>query len=177
MTFTSDVTLEALVVNDVRFIRAEPLESYQQLIGPPSRSEMPGPPPPFGHRNNVIHFYDHFGLLLSEHHSTRMIDGIEFLFEPQKWYFPTTSAFTGELRVLGSAVGSGMVFAEFAASCKTEFKHHLGHAWYVDGDRISIQFEVNTPKEKGAKKRKRSLISVLCVSFREHDRWAKPSNP
>jgi len=168
MTLTSEVTFDAVVMNGVRCSRGELLESYERIIGSPSRSEMPGPPPPFGHRNNVIHFYDDFGLLLREHHSTRLIEGVEFLFEPERWHFPTTSPYSGDLLVLGIAVRSGMAFGEFEARCGTVFEPHLGHAWYWDGDRISIQFEVYTPGTTGPARR--DVISALCVGFREAHR-------
>jgi len=140
------------------------LELYKRIIGAPSRSEMPGSPPPFGHRNNVVHFYDDFGLLLREHHSTCLIQGMEFLFEPTRWHFTTTSQYSGELSVFGVQVRSGMAFAEFADCCEMPFKPHLGHAWFWDGERISIQFEIYRPN--GNEASGGDLISALCIGFR-----------
>lgn len=164
MTLISEVSLDAVVLNGVRISRGELSPSYERILGAPSRSEMPGPPPPYGHRNNVVHFYDDIGLLLREHHSTRLIQGIEFVFEARNRHFPTTSSYTGELSVLGVEVRRGMVFSEFAAHCEMRFKPHLGHAWFLDGDHISIQFEVYTPTRETPAKR--DLISALCVGFR-----------
>ena len=164
MTLISEVTLDAVVFNGVRFNCGELLESYERILGPPSRSEMLGSPPPYGHRNNVIHFYDGLGILLREHHSTCLIQGLEFLFRPEKWHFPTISEYSDKLRMLGVDVHSGMGFAEFASCCDTPFKPHLGHAWFFDGDRISIQFEVYAPDCKGPSRN--DLISALCVGFR-----------
>lgn len=164
MTLTSEVSLDAVVLNGVRFSRGELLESYNSVLGAPSRSEMPGPPPPYGHRNNVLHFYDDLGVLLREHHATRLIEGIDFLLEPKKWHFPTKSEYSGNLRVFGLEVRQGMKFSEFAAHCEVSFKPHLGHAWFLDGDHISIQFEVYTPRI--TRPAQRDLISLLCVGFR-----------
>jgi hypothetical protein len=164
MKLTSEVDLNGVVLNGVRMGRGEPLQSYERILGPPSRLEMPGAPPPYGHRNNVLHFYDDIGLLLREHHSSYLIQSIDYFFESGKQLFPTRSDYSGELRVLGIEVRRGMDFSEFASHCPTPFKPHLGHAWFFDGDRISIQFEVYRPKGKGAAQRE--LISALCVGFR-----------
>ncbi|MCI0681976.1 MAG: hypothetical protein L0Y71_07725 [Gemmataceae bacterium] len=144
-----EVTLDALVLNEVEFTCGERLVKYERVLGSPTRSLMPGPPPPYGHRNNVLHFYDHLGLLLREHHFSYVIEEIEVVLDPSASPFPTASPYSGDLLVCGVDVTAGMAFGEFARRSTVKFKPHLGHAWYVDGDKISIQFEV-TPSRKSA---------------------------
>ena len=57
-----------------------------------------------------------------------------------------------------------MKFKEFAEQCEVEFKPHLGHAWYVDGKHISIQFEVVAPSRKRGTRK--TAISEVAVCFR-----------
>jgi hypothetical protein len=142
-----------------------PLSLYDQALGAPTRSVMPGPPPPYGHRNNVIHFYDQLGFILREHHSTRLISGIDFQLDPSRSVFPAASRYSGELWVCGVGVHPGMKFSEFARKCDWEFKPHLGHACYLDGEKISIQFEVVTHNCK--EPLMEGLITELAVGFRE----------
>jgi len=165
MTLISEVTLSGVSLDGLEFTHGEFLNEYERLLGTPTRSEMPGPPPPYGHRNNVIHFYDDLGILLREHHATRLIEGIDFLLDPSTSYFPTSSPYSGELWVCGVAVHGGMEFGEFARQCDVPFRPHLGHARYVDGERISIQFEVRRSKVKG--RPRAELISQLAVGFRD----------
>jgi len=163
MTLISEVDLDGVVINGVRINRGEVLQAYERNLGSPSRSEMPGTPPPYGRRNNVLHFYDDLGLFLREHHATCLIDGIDFLFEPDKCHFPTASHYSGSLRVFGVEVRRGMLFAEFAARCEVSFTKHLGHAWFTDGERVSIQFEACT--SKGKRPAQRDVMSALSVGF------------
>jgi hypothetical protein len=142
-----------------------PLDYYERALGTPNRWVMPGPPPPYGHRNNILHFYDAFGFFLREHHSSRLIEGLDFLLDPSKSHFPTTSPFTGELEVCGVSVAVKMDFSDFARQCAIGFTPHLGHAWYVDGEKISIQCEVQIDKRKG--RPKRELISEVAIGFKD----------
>jgi hypothetical protein len=164
MTLISRVTLDSIVLDGLEVTHGMPLSLYEQALGAPARSVMPGPPPPYGHRNNVIHFYDQLGIILREHHATRLIEGIDFQLEPSKAVFPAASPYRGELWVCGASVHAEMEFDEFADKCEQSFKPHLGHAWYLDGECISIQFEVYSPKEKGQKRK--DLITDVAVGFR-----------
>jgi hypothetical protein len=164
MTLISETTLDGVVIDGTEFAYGVPLEEYKAVIGEPSRSESPGAPAPYGHRNNVIHFYDHLGLLLREHHATYVISSVKFLLDPLTSMFPTSSPYIGELWVCGVKAYAGMKFKEFADQCEVEFKPHLGHAWYVDGKHISIQVKVVAPSRKRGSRR--TVISEVAVAFR-----------
>lgn len=163
MTLTSSVTLDKVQVDGTSASKGELLEHYSQVLGKPNRWIMPGDPPPYGHRNNVIHFYDELGFFLREHHATYLIEGIDIVLDTTDSIFPTKSAYSGELHVCGVSVYAGMPFAEFTELCSLKFSPHLGHAWYLDGEKISIQFEVKHTGAKG--KQKQELISELAVGF------------
>jgi hypothetical protein len=164
MTLTIRATLDAIHFSGLEVTRGMPLDYYERALGTPNRWVMPGPPPPYGHRNNILHFYDDFGFFLREHHSSRLIEGVDFLLDPSKSHFPTISPFTGELMVCGVGVFARMDFSDFARQCDVSFKPHLGHAWYADGEKISIQFEIEIEKCKG--RSKRELISEVAIGFR-----------
>ncbi|HMP04551.1 MAG TPA: hypothetical protein PKC45_18845 [Gemmatales bacterium] len=163
MFLDCEVTLDAVVINGTAFRAGERLEKYEQLLGPPSRSWDGPQPAPYGHRNNILHYYDEAGLLLREHHATCLISSIDIVLEPARWYFPTRFAYAGRVMVCGVSVIAEMEFRDFARQCEIEFHPHLGHAWYVDGDRISIQIEVYFPARK--RKADMGLISVIAVGF------------
>jgi hypothetical protein len=164
MILRIDITLNAILLNDTAFDRAHALEAFERVLGPPSRSDGSGPPQPYGHRNNVLHYYDHLGLLLREHHLSYLIEGIDILLEPSRWYFPTTSPFSGFLQVCGVRVLPEMEFSDFARQTNVRFQPHLGHAWFVDSEKLAIQLEVYFPARK--RKADMGLISVIAVGFR-----------
>jgi hypothetical protein len=163
MTLISEINLGGVVFNDVKFNCPVRLGDYERVLGPPARSESPGPPAPSGHRNNVIHFYDHLGLLLREHHSSCLIDGIEILLEPSRWFFPTTSPYLSVLQVCGVNVDRSTLFENFAQQCTVKFRPHLGHAWYVDAEAVSIQLE--TYKKGESRSAKNEFITLVAVGF------------
>lgn len=148
MKLISYIALDGLTINGSTFAYAMKLASYSAILGIPDRSEPIGRPAPYGHRNNVIHYYDQLGLFLREHHSTGLIDGIEFVFEPAQCPFPIKLPYSGELTICGVMIEGASPFSDFLRQSKTVFLPHLGHAWYSDGEFMSIQVEVSRPKRK-----------------------------
>jgi hypothetical protein len=162
MTLISEITLDGVTFNGVEFAQPLGLDAYKEVLGSPTRSESPGPPAPHGHRNNVLHFYDGLGLLLREHHATYLVDGIEILLEPTRWHFPTVSAYSGKLRVLGVPVDRATEFTSFARRSEVALCLHLGHAWYIDGVSTSIQLEVYNSTTNSSEIQ---LISTIAFGF------------
>ncbi len=163
MTLISSIDLDGVNVDGLVVSRGELLEHYSNVLGTPDRWTMPGAPPPVGHRNNVIHFYDQLGFFLREHHATRLISSIVFLLDLKDAVFPTAMAYSGKLAVCGVSVFAGMPFTQFSDLCGQTFKPHLGHAWYLDGEKISIQFEVQRQSAGGEPRRE--VITQLAVGF------------
>ena len=170
---TSEITMDGVVLNGVTFGCGVPVDAYLEVLGQPTRSLMPGPPPSYGHRNNILYFYDELGILLREHHASRLIDGLDVLLDPPRWHFPTTRSYTGELHVCGVRVHAGMAFGDFARQTEIQFHPHLGHAWIVDGEKVSIQFEVFRNRQSKAKVE--SIVAVLVGFARAHQVGNRPS--
>lgn len=166
---TSEVTLAGVVLDNVPFDCGKPLKAYEEVLGPPSRSDG-GPPAPYGHRNNVLHYYDELGILLREHHASYLIQGIDLLLEPSQWHFPTTRRFTGKLLVCDVEVHPGMRFRDFARESRVPFQPHLGHAWFVDSEKLSIQLEVYEDDQAVSTD---GLISAVLVGFSDAHRPQK----
>jgi hypothetical protein len=55
------INLAQLRLNGEDFIDAVSHSMIHDLLGPPTRVIVPGPPAPYGHRNNQVHVYDSLG--------------------------------------------------------------------------------------------------------------------
>jgi hypothetical protein len=97
-----------LTINGQVFDKKLPLERYQDVLGPPSRTIDAGPPAPVGHRNNQAHVFDSEGLYLTEHHASRLIESVNFVLDPADSPFPIEGAFGGNLKVDGQLIRAGM---------------------------------------------------------------------
>jgi hypothetical protein len=170
VTFVSDVSLDGIVFDGSRFTYGVPLTEYVAILGSPSRSESPGQPAPYGHRNNVIHFFDNLGLLLYEHHATYLIQGITFLLDPANFPFPTSNAYSGKLYVCGVDVRSGMKFNEFAELCAATFIPSIGGYWHLDGKAVSIGIQLVAPSRKRGSRK--TTISEVGVDFKGAHRFS-----
>ena len=99
------VSAVGLSINGSVFNRKLPLERYQEVLGPPSRTIDAGPPAPAGHRNNQVHIFGSEGIYLTEHHTSRLIESVNFVFDSAECLFPIEKAFNGSLKVDGQQVG------------------------------------------------------------------------
>ena len=86
------------------FDRKLPSRRYQDVLGTPSRTIHAGPPPPAGHLNNQVHVFDSLGIYLTEHHASRLIESVNFVFDPASCPFPIKKAFHGVLRIDGQPI-------------------------------------------------------------------------
>lgn len=101
-------TADGLTINGQVFDGKLPLERYQDILGLPSRTIDAGPPAPYGHRNNQVHVFDSEGIYLTEHHASRLIESVNFIFDPADSAFPIERAFDGNLEVDGQTIRAGM---------------------------------------------------------------------
>jgi hypothetical protein len=99
---------EGLTINGQVFDKKLPLERYQDVLGSPSRTIDAGAPAPAGHRNNQVHVFDSKGIYLTEHHASRLIESVNFVFDPADSPFPIDRAFDGDLNVDGQLVRASM---------------------------------------------------------------------
>lgn len=105
--FVAVATADGLSINGQLFDSKLPLERYQDVLGPPSRIIEAGQPAPYGHRNNHVHVFDSEGIYLTEHHASRLIESVNFIFEPAESPFPIERAFDGSLVVDGQTIRAG----------------------------------------------------------------------
>jgi hypothetical protein len=101
-------TADGLAINGYGFDKKLPLERYQEVLGAPSRTIAAGPPAPAGHRNNQVHLFDAEGIYLTEHHASRLIESVNFIFDPADSPFPIVGAFSGNLKVDGQQLQPDM---------------------------------------------------------------------
>jgi hypothetical protein len=99
---------DRFTINGQVFDRKLPLERYQDVLGPPTRTIDAGPAAPVGHGNNQVHVFDSEGIYLTEHHASRLIESVNFVFDPADSPFPIERAFGGRLEVDGQLIRAGM---------------------------------------------------------------------
>jgi hypothetical protein len=127
-------TADGLSINGQLFDNKLPLERYQDVLGPPSRTIDAGPPAPYGHRNNKVHVFDSEGIYLTEHHASRLIESVNFVLDPADSPFPAEKAFDGGLEVDGQTIRAGMSEGEIESAHLTcdlpgEYSVKLKNCW------------------------------------------------
>jgi hypothetical protein len=128
------VTTDGLTINGLLFDCKLPPERYQDVLGLPTRTIDAGPPAPYGHRNNQVYVFDSKGIYMTEHHSSRLIESVNFIFDPADSPFPIERAFDGNLEFNGQSICSAMTEAEFEPAQMTrdfpgEYSVKLGNCW------------------------------------------------
>ncbi len=98
-----------LYVNGTIVSSAMMIDAYLPCLGPPSRTFSAGGPPPVGFRNNHVHAYDDIGVYLTEHHATRLIEGINLLFSLDANHFELANPFRGVLRINAQSFDSDSI--------------------------------------------------------------------
>lgn len=164
-----ELSLAGLSIDGVTFDRGLPLESYSLVIGPPSRTISPGPPAPCGHRNNQIHFYDEIGIYLNEHHATFLIKEVNVLLAPEHTRFPTKEPFLGDVVVCNLVIRRGMnenEFLQLSAKSSVQFRHHLGHSWYIENSLYAIDIDTFAALSPSGRKSRRRYLSSAAFGFR-----------
>jgi hypothetical protein len=163
-------------INGTPIHAAEPIANYHVLLGEPSRIAGAGPPAPFGHRNNQIHFYDNLGITLNEHHYTYQIQAITFVLDTVDAIHPTIRPFSGTLDVGGAQLAPGVSEAELANS-QIQFTSQLRGTWFanvssapIDGREIRIAVDSAGHRLKsGRRSQVRRIVTItLCL---KHDPW------
>ena len=159
---------DGLRLHGAVLVDALPIAAAHELFGPPDRIEAAGTPAPHGHRNNQRHFYDTLGLCLLEHHFTRLVTNVTFVFWPEEAVEACSSPFTGSLRVGDLIVRAGMDESALAA-CGLSFESTLSGSWSVRGAIWIGLTTVGAKQPRGGRSKKLQLVSV-SVSLR-HDPW------
>lgn len=90
---------ESFTIDGKVILPDQQLPFFQSTLGPPDRTIAAGPPAPVGHRNNHVHLYDRLGLYLNEHHATREIQAVSFVWNLERGPFPPRNPFCGTIRL------------------------------------------------------------------------------
>jgi hypothetical protein len=136
--------------------------AIHELLGAASRIHSAGPSAPYGQRNNQIHVYDSLGVYFNEHHYTRSLCGMTFVFWPEEqgYAFTPADSFSGRLQLADYDVPRDVSEREVLAKCRLPFKRHLPGIWALEG-RISITLDTRGAKLKsGRRSASRRLVSV-----------------
>ncbi len=167
-----DVSIDTFgaTVNGSHVQAAEPVATFYSLLGDPTRVVA------------NVHYYDHIGVTLLEHHYTYQINQITFVLNTKDAIHPTTQPFAGELELGGVNLSPGDVEAVLA-DCKLGFTSQLTGTWFAeilssqaDGHRISVAIDTKGRRlPSGGRSKKREILTVsLCL---EHDPWDKRYRP
>jgi hypothetical protein len=155
-------TADGLSINGRLFDSKLPLERYQDVLGPPSRTIDAGPPAPYGHRNNQVLVFDSEGIYLTEHHASRLIESVNFIFDPADSPFPIERAFDGSLEVDGQIIRAGMTegdiqLAHLSRDLPGEYSVKHEHCW--------IGISAQGRRDARGKRRKPRYVVRVSVCF------------
>lgn len=125
---------DGLTINGHVFNKKLPLECYRGALGLPSHTIDAGPPAPAGYRNNQVHVFDSAGIYLTEHHASRLIESVNFVFDPADSPFPIAEAFPADLTIDGRPIHTGMSEDDldrklFARDLSGEFSVKFENCW------------------------------------------------
>ena len=171
-----------VTINGTPIHVAGSVASFYSLLGQPQRVVPTGPPAPVGHRNNHVHYYDHLGITLSEHHYTYQIQAITAVLNTTDAIHPTGSPFSGALQIGGVHVAAGDTESDLKGSA-IRFLSRLPGSWSADvqsaptdGHRIHVSIDTKARKlPSGRRSKIREIISVQLSL--EHDPWDTTQRP
>lgn len=154
----ASATGDGLTINGDLINAGVPLEQYEQILGLPSRAVEAGPPAPVGHRNNLVHIFDSKGIYLIEHHASRLIGEVTFIFDAAESPFPISGSFRGALDVFGHPIRSGMCEREIermrlVRNLPGEYSAQHGNFWVGVSAR-------GRRDSRGKRRKPRYLVSV-----------------
>jgi hypothetical protein len=153
---------DGLMINGQVFDKKLPLERYEDVLGPPTRTIDAGPPAPVGHRNNRVHVFDSEGIYLTEHHASRLIESVNFVFDPAESPFPIERAFGGSLKVDGHLIRAGMPERDLDLARLTR---DLPGEYSVKHENCWIGISAQGRRDSHGKRRKPRYVVRVSVCF------------
>ncbi len=161
-TVTAKIDARGLLFWEQRYQEKRPLYAYAQTLGNPDRTIEEGSPAPYGHRNNQVHVFDRFGFYLTEHHSSRMIESINFVLDVRDSPFPIEQEFSGVIDLFGNEIRAGSQESELAGA---GLKWHLPGEYGFGNDRCWIGVSTMGRKGRDGKRRKPRFVVRVSVCF------------
>ena len=159
-----EVTPKCIQINTFAFSTPQFGSAFAEVLGTPSRVVALGDPAPFGHRNNHALFYDDVGLYLLEHHATRLIQAIVFVFAHEHAILRPLRDFRDTVSLFGVAVEHPMLAREFAAKCPRPFEGVLGSI-YVDCEFGTVVLPTYAERTRSGRTSSRRYITEVSVGF------------
>lgn len=153
---------------DAALVRLDtPLTSLTPILGLPTRTLDAGSQPaPYGHRNNQVHIFDDRGIYLTEHHASRMIGSLNFVFLRDKAIFRPDNAFHGtvempRLSLAETTTEHLLAHAGFRADLPGSFSTVIGPCW--------VGVDTCVP-HRGSRRAVLSVVEVnVCGNRRHHE--------
>ena len=121
-----------------------------------------GPPAPAGHRNNQVHVFDADGIYLSEHHASRLIESVNFIFDAADSPFPIESAFRGDLKVDGIQLLPNMTEADLDVAM---FARDLPGEYSVEYKSCWVGVSAKGRRDPNGKRRNPRYVVRVSVGF------------
>ncbi|SRR6266700_4376651 len=151
-----------LCINGTLIDKEQPLERYREVLGIPNRIIDAGPPPPVGHRSNRVHVFDSLGVYLTEHHASRLIESVNFVFDPSDSAFPIERAFGGDLKVDGQHLRANLPESHIDRS---RFAHDLPGEYSVKHKNCWIGISAKGRRGADGKRREPRYVVRVSVCF------------
>ena len=172
--------LEASIGPDITTINGLAIKAAIQparlwdVLGEPSRIVDPAPPAPFGHRNNQIHVYDQLGLYFNEHHFTRLVQSLTFVFVPaeHRYTFCPSQSFAGRLLLGGYEVRPGASESDVIRGTAIPFRRSLAGQWRTGGDGFGVGLSAVGAKIPSGRRSKNRRVVSVDVAW-PHDPWQR----
>lgn len=159
-----EVTVEHIHINGYAFSTPQLGSAFAEVLGTPSRVVALGEPAPFGHRNNHALYYDDIGVYLLEHHATRFIQAIVFVFATEHAILRPLRDFKDTISLFGVTVGHPMLARDFAAKCPRPFEGVLGSI-YIDCEFGSVVLPTYAERARSGRTSSRRYITEVSVEF------------
>jgi hypothetical protein len=160
---TALVSLEGLALNGQPFCTPTSSTTYEKVLGPVSRVIDPASAP-YGHRNNLIHFFDDAGVYLIENHATHLIAEITFVLWPEEAVHRPLHGWTGNLVVGGVLVARGMAESD-CVDGTIPFRRWMAGWWSASAGGIHVSFTSEGERQRSGRRSKRRLVVQVSVCF------------
>ena len=176
------ISATGATLNAIPLAKSTPVATFHAWLGPPTRIVSAGGPAPVGHRNNHIHYYDHLGLTLNEHHFTHQIEELTLTLNVQEASLPAERCFSGTLWLGGVRLSAGDP-ESLLRTCDIPLQSQWAGDWYAwirsqptDGYPIYVAITAMGRKlPSGRRSRVRHLVR-LSLGL-EHDPWDPSHRP
>jgi hypothetical protein len=153
---------EGLTLSGCLFDTKLPIGNYQCALGLPSRTIDAGPRSPAGYRNNQVHIFDSDGVYLTEHHHSRLIESVNFVFDPSESLFPIDRAFCGDLNVDGQLIRINMLEDDLDLRL---LARDLPGEYSIKHEKCWIGISAKGRRDFGGKRRKPRYVIEVSVCF------------